>query len=202
MTFVEINVPAVDGITTRQRWSHYFAIALGVLALGFLLNFRSNALNATSVYENSSEGVVAYYPQDWLIDEDGGDQYIFRVRDMQAIGFKTTFQLSVRTVGRDVTPRAVFDTLAMQRAQTRTAYRLLSVEEYGGLGDVEASVANYLYVATDPNPFQESIPIVVRGIDVLTVNRDQAIIITMLSDADHFEENLELFERFLNRLEF
>jgi hypothetical protein len=200
--FVETRRTTAGDITTRQRWSHYFVIGLGILTVFILFNLRQNALDAVSLYQNNEEGIVAYYPLNWMLDEAGGDDYVFRVRNMQEIGYKTTFQLSVQTVGGDIDQRTVFDTLAIRRAQTLTAYRTLSITPFPSLNDREAAAANYQYVATDPNPFQESVPIVVRGIDILTINRDQAIIITMIASSDRFEENWQLFERFLRRLEF
>ncbi len=202
MAVIETNYTSDVEITTRQRWSHYFSVGLGVLAVVLLFNLRVSTLNATTLYQNTQEGITAAYPTGWLIDEDGDTDYIFRVRNMQEIGFKTTFRISVQAVGANTTTRTLFDALTMQRAQSLTAYRNLAVEPYFGLEDREASLANYQYVATDPNPYEESVPIVVRGVDILTVNRDQAIIITMLSDADHFDQNFALFEQFISRLEF
>lgn len=190
-----------DTITTRQRWSHYITVALGILAVVILVNLRANIQGAASQYVNNAEGITAYYPQNWLLEESDGTDYIFRVSNLREIGFKTTFQVSVEPVNQLPTSRTIFDALSMQRAQNLTAFRRLSIEPYTGSADFEATTANYLYVATDTNPFQQSVPVVVRGIDILTLTRDQAVIITMLSNADTFEENLVLFEQFVNRLE-
>lgn len=190
-----------DTITTRQRWSHYITIALSIFTIVILFNLRANVQSATSQYVNNSEGIIAYYPQDWLLEESNGTEYIFRVRNLREIGFKTTFQVSVQPVSELTTNRTIFDALSMQRAQNLTAFRRLSIEPYESVADLDATAANYLYVSTDTNPFQQTVPVVVRGIDILTVTREQAVIITMLSDADAYEENLILFEQFINRLE-
>lgn len=202
MAVFESDFQVDGGVTTRQRWGNYFTILLGVVAVFLLFNLRAAARNATSVYQNSQEGIIALYPAGWLLDERNPDDYIFRVRDMQQIGFKTAFQVSTRTISSETTVRTVFDSLTMQRSQSLTAYRTLSVEPYLGFEEREASAANYQFVATNPNPFQESVPSVVRGIDILTINRDQAIIITMLADAATFDEEFVIFERFLSQLEF
>ncbi|MEM6284404.1 MAG: hypothetical protein AAF787_19590 [Chloroflexota bacterium] len=196
-----ISFDNTTGITTRQRWSHYFTIMLGVLAIIVLFNLHGTYSSEVSIYQNNEEGIVAYYPRGWLIDEQQPERYIFRTRDMQAIGFKTTFQLSIRTVSDETAQRTVVDTLTMERAQTRTAYRLLSIEDYDGLTDASTAIATYQFVEVDPNPFLEGVPIVVRGVDVITISRDQAIIITMLSDFNEFDSNFVLFERFLRQLE-
>ena len=48
-------------------------------------------------YVNSEVGIRALYPQHWLIDTSG--DYVFRVRDLSQLGFKTTIQ--VRCPARD-----------------------------------------------------------------------------------------------------
>ena len=61
---------------------------------------------------------------------------------------------------------------------------------------------SYVYVAADDNPFLQTHPNRRRGLDILTIRRGQAIIITFLSDAHTFDDNLPIFERFLDDLEF
>jgi len=65
-----------------------------------------------------------------------------------------------------------------------------------------ATAMNYTYANIESDPFLETVPVVVRGIDILTIRRGQAIIITFLSDASSYNENYAYFERFLASLEF
>jgi hypothetical protein len=61
---------------------------------------------------------------------------------------------------------------------------------------------SYTYVSGDPNPFLQSVPTVVEGLDILTIKRGQAVIVTFLSEAPAYEQNLPLFNQFLSNLEF
>lgn len=203
MTFVETNIQLDTGLTTRQRWSHYFVIAFGIIAFLIAFNLRQNTLNASSIYINNETGIVASYPENWLLDESNSREYVFRVQNIHEIGFKTTLQVSILPIGNTTTRRTTFDILSMRRAQTLSSYRTIFIGSYDlPNNDIDATSAIYTYVDTNQNPFLESTPIVVTGIDILALSRGQAIIITMLSDARKFEENQVLFDRFVSALEF
>lgn len=199
MSVIEI-VGRRDEITQRQRWSHYFVLIYGVIALLIGVNLRDSALNATVPYANSQVGIRAYYPQNWLLDSDG--PYVFRVRDMSQRGFKTTIQLDVQPVAINTTARNLLDQLILSRAQTLSAYSVLAREPYILPDEREATAMTYTFVESETNPFLESLPIVVEGLDIITIQRGQAIIMTFLSDASTYESNLPIFERFVNDLEF
>lgn len=203
MTFIdEQNFRAGFQPTTAQRWSHYFAIIFGILAFTITLNLKQNIETATTTYINNEFGITALYPQNWLLEESG-DDYVFQVQNVQEIGFKTTFRVNVQPIGSETTKRTLLDTLAINRSQTFAAYRILSVEPYDVLDTApDATRAIYVYVDTNENPFIEQIPTVVTGIDILTINRGQAIVISMLSDANRFTESQRLFETFIRNLEF
>ena len=109
----------------------------------------------------------------------------------------------MRPVGTDTPPRYLFDALTLNRSQTLASYSVLA----SGLSfifpdETEANAMQYTFVASGDNPFLQSVPIVVRGIDVLAIRRGQAIIITFLSEADSYDENYAVFQRFMSSLEF
>ena len=199
MTLIEIREPRSD-ITQRQRWSHYFVFIYALFALIIGINLRDATLYATVPYSNSEVGIRAYYPERWLIDSAG--DYVFRVRDIESVGFKTAIQVNVQPVTLSTSARNLLDTLTLSRMQTLSRYRVLSSQPYTLPGEQEATAMGYVYVAGEDDPFLESIPTVVEGLDILTIRRGQAIIITFLSDSKSFDKNLPIFERFLNDLEF
>lgn len=200
MTIIEVG-PQPSGLTFRQRWSHYFVLIFAVV--GFLtgLNLRDTALNTTATYSNPRAGIVASYPQHWLLDE-GANSYIFRVRDMAVTGFKTAIEVAARPVSASTTPRNIFDTLTLERAQTRAAYNVIAEDQFILPDETATQAMWYTYVSTEVNPFLQSLPSVVEGIDILLIKRGQAIIVTFLSDARTFDQNLPILERFLRDLEF
>ena len=200
MTIVEITNIANE-LTPRQAWSHNLVLILSGLMFFVGINLRDSTLNATRQYTNLEAGIRVEYPQNWLIDA-GGD-YVFRVRDVSQIGYPTTIQISVRPVGADTPPRYIFDALTLNRSQTLASYNPLA----SGLSfilpdETEASAMEYTFVASGNNPFLQSVPIVVRGVDILTIRRGQAIIITFLSESNNYNQNYAVFQRFLNSLEF
>ena len=199
MEVIEIISESED-LTLRQRWANVFTILLCILMMLLGLNLRNQTLTATTFYESPQAGISAQYPQNWLIDTDGS--YVFRVRDMSRTGFKTTFLVTVQPVGADAQERNLADRLSLDRIVDFTDYRVQPLEMYDFADGRDAQALNYTYVATDASPFLQSVPTVVRGLDILTISGGQAIIITFRADADNFEEELPRFEQFLRQLEF
>ncbi|HEX2905305.1 MAG TPA: hypothetical protein VHO69_00485 [Phototrophicaceae bacterium] len=189
-----------DELSYRQRWSHYFALLFGALGLFIGVNLRDSALNAALVYTNREAGVRAEYPENWLIDETG--DYIFRVRDFTQVGFKTTIQVAARPVSAVTSARNLVEALTLNRSQTLSSYTVFRIEPFTLPDEVSATAVVYTYVATETNPFLESLPVVVEGLDLVTISRGQAIIITFLSDSRTYEENYPRFQQFLTSLEF
>lgn len=187
-------------LTFRQRWSHYLAVIFSVVGVVIGLNLRDAALNATTLYVNSQAGISAAYPANWLIDESGS--YVFRVRDVARAGFNTTIQVATRPVSPVTSTRNVLDDLNLNRAQTLAAYEVLAEESFTLPDDVAATAMSYTFVETQDNPFLQGIPVVVQGLDILTLRGGQALIITFLADAADFDQLRPVFEQFISNLEF
>jgi hypothetical protein len=201
MAVIEIS-ESIGELTQRQRWSHYFVLIYAVLAIFLGIQLRDAALYSTVPYINAQAGIRAFYPQNWLVDTQG--DYIFRVRDMSQTGFKTTIQVSVLPVTTNTTARNVFDNLILNRSQTLTGFIPGSRGDPYMLPDErQGTTMSYEFVeqSTD-NPYLEGKSVVVEGLDILTFDGDQAIVITFWSDANRYDENLVTFERFLNDFEF
>lgn len=184
----------------RQRWSHYLVLILGVVGFITGINLRDSAINATALYNNTQAGIRARYPDNWLLDESG--DYIFQVRNMAQSGFKTTIRIATQPVSASSSPRTVFDALTLNRAQVLASYNVLEENPFTLPNEVQATAMLYTYVATDPNPFLQGIPTVVLGLDILTIQRGQAIIITFRADANTYEAEFPIFNQFLSDLEF
>lgn len=200
MAVIEIRETR-EGTTQRQRYSHYFAVAFGIIGFIIGLNLRDSTLSATTQFADSRAGIRAFYPQNWLLDTSGED-YVFQVQDMSQPGFKTLIQVSMRPVSPDTTTRIVLEQLSLGRFQTLARYTVLSVDNFTLEDQPPGTRMDYAFAAGDIDPFLESVPMVVRAVDVLTIKRGQAIIITFQSDSSTYEENLPLFEQFLADMEF
>jgi hypothetical protein len=198
MRLIEITGGKADN--PRQRWANVLALALAIAMFLYGVNLRQTTLDATVLYSNIRAGISALYPRNWLLDTRG--DYVFRVRDMSRVGFKTTIQISVQPVSADMEARNVADHLALTRARTFTDYTVLSVEPYALGEDTNARAVAYTYVSRETSPFLQGIPDVVVGLDILTLTRGQAIIITYRAEASVYDRELSRFQQFLKTLEF
>lgn len=169
--------------------------------MGIAVNLRDNTLYAVTAYTNSTAGISALYPRNWLIDTTGN--YIFQVQNSSRIGFKTTIQVSVQAVSTNTSTRNIIDALTLNRAQTLAAYRSLPANNTFILPDgTVATEVRYTYTAINADPFLETIPTVVRGVDILSIKRGQAIVITFLASSESYDVDYDTFSRFLDTLEF
>ncbi len=188
-------------LTFRQRWNNYLAIISALVCIVIAINLRDNTLYAVTAYTNSTAGISALYPRNWLIDTNGN--YVFRVQNSSRIGFKTTIQVAVQSVSTNTSTRNIVDALTLSRAQTLAAYRSLLTNNTFTLPDgTIATEVRYTYTAINADPFLETIPTVVRGVDILSIKRGQAVVITFLASAESYDEDYDTFSRFLDTLEF
>jgi hypothetical protein len=195
---------------TRQRWGSYLAIiaSLALIAAGFAL--RSRDLNATQRVESTADGIAARYPAGWLVEvndtvgQPGAARvrdFVFRIQDPAALPFKTTLQVSLLPVGPDATIADIPDQINLTRANGFNSYRVLQIQTVR-FGERPAISLEYAYVEQEANPFLQSLPVVVRGIDVITVRSSQAILITFRAESQSFERNRPYFDTFLRSLSF
>jgi hypothetical protein len=195
-----LNLTGDSDLSLFQRWSTYLTLFLAIAMLGFAINMRDRIQFRAVFYEETTTGIRALYPANWLIDNAPPD-YIFRIRDMQYVGFKTTIQVTIVPISPQTTERNVADQLALQRSQILTDYRQLSFEDYT-LRGIEGQFVSYTFVSREDSPFLESIPTVVIGNDIIIISRGQAIVITFHANTNNFDDKYPYFQRFLNSLEF
>ncbi|GAB1422373.1 hypothetical protein MASR2M15_26030 [Anaerolineales bacterium] len=189
-----------SGTSFRQRWANYFVIIAILGAVFVSLILKNNLLGATTRYENTQAGISTQYPQSWLLDTDG--DYVFRVRDTGYLGFQTLIQVSIQTVGTDASQRNLLDNLSLRRSQTLSNYTVLDTGPYDMPDESDAIFMSYSYVENQSSPFLKGIPIVVVGLDILTINRGQAIIITYRADEKSYQAQFPRFLYMLRTLEY
>ncbi|MCC6613494.1 MAG: hypothetical protein IT320_08450 [Anaerolineae bacterium] len=199
-TIVEVG-RVEEGGTLRQRWSHYFVLLYGLLCVVIALNLRDSVLNATTNYNDVTSGIRAAYPQNWIIDNDG--PYVFRVRDLAQVGFKTSIVVDTQPVSLSTTTRNLVDALSLDRGNTLTGYRILEIDDsYALPDDTPATAVTYTYVNVGVSPVLQTLPSIVEGFDVIAIRQGQAVILSFLADANVFEDQLPIMDRFLESLEF
>jgi hypothetical protein len=185
----------------RQRWSNLFTIGYAVMALFLALQLKAATANATVVYSDPVVGLTVQYPQSWLLDTSG--DAVLRVTDESAEGYKTSIEVRALPLGVGLAERNLVDNLILSRSQSLASFDVLERSSIT-LGESERPATSlvFTYVNSENNPFLESLPTVVEGVDVITTQGGQALIVTFLSDARTYEDNLAIFRRFLDDLDF
>lgn len=189
------------GPSPRQRWGNIFTIAFAILALVLALQIKNAAETATVIYSDPVAGITVHYPQGWQLDTDG--DAVLKVSNESAQGFKTSIEVRVQPLGVGLTERNLVDNLILNRSQTLASFDVLERESLT-LGEDERPATSmvFTFVSGEDNPFLESLPLVVEGMDVITAQGGQALIVTFLSDASTYEDNFKTFQRFLNEIDF
>lgn len=194
------QAPEMPALSRTQRWAQLLAVVVLLLGVGVGLILKDQTLGSTVPFRDLAAGILVRYPEQWLLDTEG--DYVLRVRDPEAGRFLTTIQVGVVSIGEDAEARNILDTLTLQRAQTLAAFRILRSVPYALPDGESATRFEYVYVAADDNPFLEPIPVVVRGVDIVSIKRGQAIIVTFRVEAERFDEESWRLDQFLASLEF
>ncbi len=198
---IEILASEATELNFRQRWASYLTIVVAVVGLfaGFLM--RSSVVNATQRFENKQAGIIARYPARWLLEENQGN-VVFRVQDPTAIPFKTTIEITILPVGPGArSPLDVLNPLNITRAVSFPAYSILEFTPVTLPGGSQATQMTYAFAHVESNPALQTVPIMIRAVDVVVLHSSQAIIITFQSDSESFDRNRHYFDDFLKTLE-
>lgn len=182
-------------LSRNDRFSAILVIVVVVTTLLLGLALRGRALARTRPYIDRETGIEVQYPADWLLDTRG--DYVLRARDPAARPFKTEYTVRIAPASGQTSVRNVLDTLTLQRSSTLSAYRVLSVEE-----EEDFTRMTFAYVDADPNPFVQQLSIVVRGMDIVVLDGNRAIVVTFAAEAERFEDELSEFERFFESLAY
>lgn len=173
-------------------------VGLGMFALG--MNYRNNALSATVFFEDQINGITAQLPANWLIDTEGPG-YVLRVEDAGGGTFNSVIQIGVETVGENAAPRNVVDQINLRLSVELDNYKPLEIRPIQ-FGEDDATQITYAFVAVEPNPFVESVPVVVQGVDLVVIRGNQALIFSFRDNRETFETNRSYFDRFLASVEY
>ncbi|HEX3052986.1 MAG TPA: hypothetical protein VHP83_20175 [Aggregatilineaceae bacterium] len=195
---IEIGEPTE--LTFTQRWNTYLSLALAGLILFLGLSMRDNALNATIEFEDLEAGVRVQVPTSWLLTSGAAD-YVVRAEDPNALPFKTLLQVSVLPVGPDATPNNVLDVLNIQRSERLATYHEISRTDETLRDGSAAKRLTYAYTEFERNPFLQSLPLVVKGVDVVVLRGSQAVIITYREESSAFDDHLYRFENLLGTVQ-
>ena len=184
--------------TRRDRWADWFVI--GVVVLAFLLGWavKAWAEGGTESFTDPETGLALDYPAGWLMGS--AEDHVFKARDPHSGPFKITYQVTADKLD-PAHPMSLVDAVNMtsvSRARKLTAFRLLDVETVGEEGQSPSAIwSSYVYVEEKPDPFRESLPAVVLGLDYTAVKGGYLYTFTLLASEADFDEAEKDFKAFL-----
>lgn len=184
--------------TRRDRWADWLVVGVVVVALLLGWATKSWAEGGTEQFSDSKTGLTLNYPAGWLAGS--GEDYIFKARDPQSGPFKITYRVTADKLD-PTRPLSLVDAVnatSVNQARKLTAFRLLDIEPVGEEGQSPSAIwARYVYVEEKPDPFRESLPTVVLGLDYTTVKGEYLYIFTLLASEADFDEAEKNFEAFI-----
>lgn len=168
----------------RDRLVDWLVVALVLVALLLGWGVKAAAAGRTAVV--AVEGLTIRYPAGWLRTEVE-PPVLLQVEEWLGAA------RSVITVQRRPLPAvdnplaAVEQALTLERARGRTAYRTLETEANVTVAGRITQRTSFAYVETDPNPFLQTMPVVMYGEDYLFPVGDQVYIVTLTAAEAHFD---------------
>lgn len=188
---------ASGSVTRNDRYASLLAVMMTLVFiwLGFILHQQQ--ATTTWPFVDRTAGIQAQYPAGWLINT-ASDDYVMRVENPDARPFKTAYVVRVVPASGATSVRNVLDNLTLQRSSELAAYRVLSIQEAPG----QLVRMDFAFVDTDPNPFLQRLPVVIRGTDFVVLDENRAIVVTLLADETIYASELVAFQRFFASLSF
>lgn len=184
----------------RDRWVDVVVTGVFVVALALGWGLKTSAEARSVSFEG--DGVTAQYPSGW-VRADVEAPAVLQVEDRLATPFRTTITVQRRPLPPgDVDALAtVHSTMVLERGPQWTAFRVLNTREEAVVGGRSGMQATYAYVESNPNPFLETLPVVIEGKDFLFEVGDQAYVVTLTAAEVNFDRLGSTLEKFVQTLQ-
>lgn len=184
--------------TRRDRWADWLVVGLVAVALLLGWAVKAWAMGGTKSFADSETGLTLNYPTGWLMSST--ENHVFKARDPNSGPFKTTYQVTADELDptRPLSLVDAVNTAYVSRARKLTAFRLLDVETIGEESRSPRAIwSYYVYVEEKPDPFRESLPAVVLGLDYTAVKGKYLYTFTLVASEADFDEAEEDFRAFI-----
>ncbi|UCC62108.1 MAG: hypothetical protein JSV36_15170 [Anaerolineae bacterium] len=182
----------------RDRWADWLVIGVVAVALSLGWGIKAWTEGGTERFTSPETGLTLHYPTGWLMSRTDG--YLLKVRDPHSGLFKTTYAVMADRLD-PARPMSLVDAVnatSVSRARKLAAFRLLDIETVGEEGKPPDAVwSRYVYVDEKPDPFRESLPVVVLGLDYTAVEGEHLYTYTLLAGEADFEEAEKGFRAFI-----
>lgn len=180
----------------RDRWVSW--IVLGILVIALILGWVVKTLAESRTITYNDGAIRIQYPDGWFKAQASAPA-LLQVEDKWARPFRTTLRLEKRPLSPDAPkPLALLQqTLTLERARNLTAYRVLETEESVPIGSYTALHVTFAYVETNPDPFMETVPVVMHGEDYIIPDGNQAYVFTLTAAEANYAQAQRSLQNFV-----
>jgi PPE-repeat protein len=195
---MSISTGKSQPLSHSARLSDLLVILITIIALlaGWL--FKTSVENRSVSFD--SAGFSAQTPEGWLNVNPQGNE-VLHVNELSSSGFGTTYIVESILIEKDSSFGQASSLLTLQRGQTLTAYRVLDQKEITVSGR-QAYEISYVFVESNSNLTHNVFPNIVRGMDIIFLNGDHAMVATFWADKQSYDNDLGRFQLFLKSLKF
>jgi hypothetical protein len=164
------------------------------------LLLRNSVEARTKAYTDTS-GVGIQYPEGWRLNTSQAAAGVLVVRDDNALGYPATFEArwlpaDLQTADEEALANAA-NTLALNRGRDLAAFQLFEVAGGETVKGLPGARASYVFVDTSGGAFEERLPAVVLGEDVLARKGNRVYVFSMLATEDDQTGVQPLFRAFV-----
>ncbi|NWF63177.1 MAG: hypothetical protein HXY38_02625 [Chloroflexi bacterium] len=182
-----------------DRFAEIAVILITFIALTAGWYFKESVENASVPFE--ADGITAQAPKGWLQSGAEGD-ILLRTVDINSTGFGATYTIRQITVTSEATISEVASRVAFDHAQDLLAFRMLDQQEVKDANGRDAFMLNYVFVESNPDLTHAEMPSVVRGMDLIYISGERAIVVSFQSDEKNYDLDLGRFYTFLKSIKF
>ncbi len=182
-----------------DRFAEITVVVVTLIALTAGWFYKSSVENASVPFD--AEGVTADAPKGWLQAKTEEGELLHTV-DINSNGFGATYLVRQIAITSEATTSEVASLVALEHAQKLTAFRMLDQQEVKDSSGREAYMIDYVFVESNPDVTHASIPSVVRGMDLIYLNGERAIVVSFQADDKNYDRDLGRFYLFLESLKF
>ncbi len=185
-------------VSLGDRYAEITVALITIIALIGGWFYKSSVENSSVPF--NVEGITAQAPKGWLQSEPSGDE-LLRTTDRSSSGFNTTYILRKLPLAADTSASQVASFLTLGHGQELLAFRVLEQREVTVYGKAAYEV-RYVYVESNPDLTHKNIPSVVRGMDYIYMNGDNAVVVSFWADDRNFDIDLGRFHLFLQSIKY
>ena len=180
-----MTVQATPHLRRLDSFVNWLMLGVFVLALALGWAVKTSAENRTVAFDQS--GLRVRYPEGWVRVE-AQPPALFHVEDRTAAGYRSSLTIEMRPAptGLKDPLAAVQQSIALDRGSRWTAFRVLRVENNASMFGRSGTHVTFAFVETHPNPFLETVPVVMEGEDLLVANDDQVYVFTLTAAEPNF----------------